>query len=1047
MVAVDGDDSETATLAEPGPEPEPEREDAGSAEEVRSGMRAKAFNLLESMPIQITSLLMTLFALFMFDINAALLPPSADFTIQFVMTIAFVFFVSELIVTAISSKRFYADLFFWLDVIATLSIIPDVPWLMDGVMIMLGQEPSDGPGEVVRAGGRVARVGARAARMVRVMRLLRLLRIFKLLRFLKKGEVATATKTEDLDAQHALKNVVPSTLASDISATISRRVVLILLFVLIAANIFASVTIDAAPDLGILMLKDTANTAAMDTTAKNLLLLAKPNLIYLAKDKQPIYTSVGSASAVAKDRVEEDLRATELKIFRFESPDTTAVDVELWLDESENVRSEAAGTLMLLISLVVILLSSNYIMSNDSMKIVGEPLERVARAQQATQAIMSAFKKITREGIDFDEVSRVMVATGHRVLDAEVVNVFLLDNVAGELWATHTADDPTPYTDDLRVARGVGLVGKVCATNETANVNFASPAEVPDDLSLKGSLIREESDFEPRNVLAVAILKGDTCVGVLQVINKIEDTPDKKKNRLKRQKKKPSAGFSHLDGLMLEAFAAQIAPVIARRSTDVAMANAMSKESVKSSATGSLLAAFASDHEQAYHNERSSAHNRLKGKANMVKMMVRHGVENIIEGGEVAEMLNQPLMNLPTLAALRVWGHGCLDYTLEQLVGCSMMMMLEVGCASVGVDHMKATAYFAEVYSRYNRVPYHNMYHAFNVLQGCFSIVSTSEMAQQFTAKEKVAMLIAAAGHDAGHDGVNSAFHVAVDSELTSHYNDRSPLENMHAWHTFDAMRAHDGACDLLNKLASKDRKVFRRQIIDTIIATDMAFHNKKVDEFGQKEKIDMKSQVDRDFLMEVLVHTVDIGHSTFGWAEECRWSRLVATEFQAQVDRERAAGTTPTVFMECTSVAHLGKGQLGFIDYVVKPLYAAMADKIPEMKVPFENAGINRKYWAEVGDGTRPMLGNEQGEDDDLIVWSVNVGGLAVGATHEVMKAAKPVTVLMSEANKSKDWDLRTTGNQRYEKTSNAAPPALSSLQYLPPLPSAMKEEASAPQ
>ena len=141
---------------------------------------------------------------------------------------------------------------------------------------------------------------------------------------------------------------------------------------------------------------------------------------------------------------------------------------------------------------------------------------------------------------------------------------------------------------------------------------------------------------------------------------------------------------------------------------------------------------------------------------------------------------------------------------------------------------------------RYSRVPYHNMYHAFNVMQGCFSVLTTSELAKKFSVQEKVVVLIAALGHDAGHDGVNTAFHVAMESELTTHYNDRSPLENMHAWHTFDTMRAHNGNCDLLSDLTAKQRKTIRHQIINTIIATDMAFHNKKVDEFSGKEKIDM---------------------------------------------------------------------------------------------------------------------------------------------------------------------------------------------------------------
>ena len=1041
--AVDDDaDDLTADTPEPEPATEPELT-ADEIETDTSVIRMRAFNFLESMPVQITSLLMTLFALFMFDVNAALLHPSADFTIQLIMTIAFAFFVFELILTAVSRKRFYGDLFFWLDIIATLSIIPDVPWLMDGVMIMLGQEPSDTTPDAVRAGGRVARVGARAARMVRVMRLLRLLRIFKLLRFLKKDTATPAEKVEDKEAGKALKDVVPMNLATDISATVSRRVVLILLFVLIAANVFASETYDASPDLAIQMLK-SSNSNLDDEDAKNMLLAAKPNLIFLGKNGQELYASDGTGFAVSKDEVDTELRQTELDIILYEASDANSVNVEMWLDVSDDVRGEAVGTLLLLIALVVILLSSNYVLSNDAIKIVGEPLDRVSRAQQATRAIMSAFKKISREGIEFDEVKNVMVATGHKVLDAEVVNLFLLDNVQDELWATHTPDDSSPYEADLRIARGVGLVGKVCDTQKTINVTYTDPGNIPDDdLSLSSG----NAEFQPRDVVCVGIIKGDVCVGVLQVINKIHTSDQGKKQKkltLKRKKMDSRAGFSRVDEMMLEAFAAQIAPIIARRSTEVSRENAMSKDSVKSSATGSLLAAFASAQDTEYHSGRSRERTSFQGKAKLVTHMVHHHAQDLIDQGMIAA----PHTNLPKLSQLSEWGHSCLHYTHEQLVGCSMMMLLEVGCTSIGIEHLKATAYISEVLMRYSRVPYHNMYHAFNVMQGCFSVLTTSELAKKFSVQEKVVVLIAALGHDAGHDGVNTAFHVAMESELTTHYNDRSPLENMHAWHTFDTMRAHNGNCDLLSDLTAKQRKTIRHQIINTIIATDMAFHNKKVDEFSGKEKIDMGLQTDRDLLMEVIVHTVDLGHSTYSWLEECRWARLVATEFQAQVDRERAAGVPPTVFMECTGEAHLGKGQLGFIDYVVKPIYAAVAERMPEMKVALDNATTNRQNWKEVSEGTRPMLGNDNGEDDDLIAWSVNVGSLAAGPSSVVMKEAMPVTVLMSEPNKltANSWNQKAVGNERYVNAATLAPHPPATSSGLPPLPGAMSKDKPQP-
>ena len=167
-------------------------------------------------------------------------------------------------------------------------------------------------------------------------------------------------------------------------------------------------------------------------------------------------------------------------------------------------------------------------------------------------------------------------------------------------------------------------------------------------------------------------------------------------------------------------------------------------------------------------------------------------------------------LELPSIDALKEWGYGCLDLNQEQLVCCTVMMLRHVGAEQVKVDITKASNFMGEIFSRYNRVPYHNMYHAFNVVQGVFSALQ-HPLLEEFPIEEKVAMLIAAAGHDAAHDGANAAFHVGVESDLSLHYNDKSILENMHAWHTFNAMRAHDGECDLLGRLDADKRKLYDR--------------------------------------------------------------------------------------------------------------------------------------------------------------------------------------------------------------------------------------------
>lgn len=118
--------------------------------------------------------------------------------------------------------------------------------------------------------------------------------------------------------------------------------------------------------------------------------------------------------------------------------------------------------------------------------------------------------------------------------------------------------------------------------------------------------------------------------------------------------------------------------------------------------------------------------------------------------------------------------------------------------------------------------------------------------------------------------------------------------------------------------------------------------------------------------------------------------------------DRERASGLPPTTFMECHGEAHLGKGQVGFVDFMVRPIFNELQRHLPELELQVKMLDENRQKWADVGVGKIPMLGNEEGEDDDLIAWSANVGCLALGPSNPTMLDAKPVTVLMTDAGKA---------------------------------------------
>ena len=63
--------------------------------------------------------------------------------------------------------------FFWLDFIAALSLIPDVPWIAEPLAAAMGLGGGAGGGLAIARAGRAARAGARAGRIARIFKLLK----------------------------------------------------------------------------------------------------------------------------------------------------------------------------------------------------------------------------------------------------------------------------------------------------------------------------------------------------------------------------------------------------------------------------------------------------------------------------------------------------------------------------------------------------------------------------------------------------------------------------------------------------------------------------------------------------------------------------------------------------------------------------------------------------------------------------------------------------------------------------------------------------------
>ncbi len=58
------------------------------------------------------------------------------------MTVSFILFLIEIFINSMVKEDFKYSFFFWLDIIATLSLIPDIEWIINACGIIINATPS-----------------------------------------------------------------------------------------------------------------------------------------------------------------------------------------------------------------------------------------------------------------------------------------------------------------------------------------------------------------------------------------------------------------------------------------------------------------------------------------------------------------------------------------------------------------------------------------------------------------------------------------------------------------------------------------------------------------------------------------------------------------------------------------------------------------------------------------------------------------------------------------------------------------------------------------
>jgi len=299
--------------------------------------------------------------------------------------------------------------------------------------------------------------------------------------------------------------------------------------------------------------------------------------------------------------------------------------------------------------------------------------------------------------------------------------------------------------------------------------------------------------------------------------------------------------------------------------------------------------------------------------------------------------------------------------------------------------------FIANVEGEYSDNPYHNWAHAFGTFHIAYLLLVEILRISKGTPDgvvllqvDRLAVLLAALGHDAGHRGFNNTFETVTQSELALRYNDYSPLENHHASITCRCLQTTEDA--VTDSMRHEDAKRMRAVVIKSILDTDMARHNDSVlwlnkgsiqrkheDTEGGTENSD---NVDTSKeLSSAILHCADLGHPVLPWAMHKRLSLLACQEFFNQFCEEKNLGLPTLPFMGKDPngpIKEIGTLQSGFINFVVFPLWSALHQYTCEgIQFIVDNVQQNGKLWGSVAEGqvVNDMQPYRSGQDQPMVL------------------------------------------------------------------------------
>jgi 3'5'-cyclic nucleotide phosphodiesterase len=96
--------------------------------------------------------------------------------------------------------------------------------------------------------------------------------------------------------------------------------------------------------------------------------------------------------------------------------------------------------------------------------------------------------------------------------------------------------------------------------------------------------------------------------------------------------------------------------------------------------------------------------------------------------------------------------------------------------------------------------------------------------------------------------------------------------------------------------------------------------------------------------LYKILIKCSDVSNPTKDLSICLPWTKMILAEFVSQGDMEKKLNLPISPYCDRTNL-NIPSSQIGFIDYVVQPLFSAL-DTFQPIPSIVSRLAINREYW-----------------------------------------------------------------------------------------------------